>query len=100
LKWDQRQVVAESTNPTGCRVVTLTINTASNEVDEVDRNGSVKGCQIGNVQVPKLDKPRVSRLVDGLLAARPYFEKKRKDASETLSADYTLAAKKILEGIK
>jgi hypothetical protein len=100
LKWDDRQVVAEELVPSGCRIVTITINLVSKEVDEVDRNGTAKGCNLVIGQIPNLDKPVVSRLVHGLSAVRPYYAKRQEEGRKMLDPAYTQVMKRIGDGAK
>ncbi len=91
IKWDQTEVLME--DDVRCRVSTISVNLQSKEVYMITRNRDA-GCPQA-IPVPKLAKPRISRLVDGweassqahrdkTKAVQAYYSKRMQEAMKVL----------------
>lgn len=65
-RWDGQSIDAVPLNSTGCRINQLSLNFETQEFFEIARNNTSGDCEtmLGDT-IPRLDKPRVSRIVDG-----------------------------------
>lgn len=65
-RWDGQSIDAVPMNSTGCRINQLSLNFETQEFFEIARNNTSGDCEtmLGDT-IPRLDKPRVSRIVDG-----------------------------------
>ncbi|WP_037454220.1 hypothetical protein [Sinorhizobium fredii] len=65
-RWENDQIDAVPYNSTACRINQLSLNFATKEYFEIARNNTAGDCDTGlGVKLPRLDKPRVSQIVDG-----------------------------------
>lgn len=65
-RWEGQSIDAVPINSTGCRINQLSLNFETQEFFEIARNNTTGDCEtmLGEA-LPRLDKPRVSRIVDG-----------------------------------
>lgn len=65
-RWEGQSIDAVPLNSTGCRINQLSFNFETQEFFEIARNNTSGDCEttLGDT-IPRLDKPRVSRIVDG-----------------------------------
>lgn len=65
-RWEGQSIDAVPLNATGCRINQLSLNFETQEFFEIARNNTAGDCEtmLGST-IPRLDKPRVSRIVDG-----------------------------------
>jgi peptidoglycan hydrolase-like protein with peptidoglycan-binding domain len=76
VSWGADEIVARGGGK--CRTTLLTLNMNSNEVYEVTRNNETKECREEEFfSLPRLDKPRIARLVPGWKVTRDFWEKRR-----------------------
>ena len=85
ISWSNTEVVAQS--KTDCRTSILTINNSSKEVFEVTRINNAKGCDLGLVTIPALDKPRISRMLPGWKISYNFWQDRKKAASMFLNSE-------------
>lgn len=91
-KWNDEEVTADTSG--GCRVATLIINTKEKEVTSITRNYNESACEITpGKSFPKLDKPRISRLVGGYEISRDYDLKQGEKRSKAFNPEYMKAVK-------
>ena len=65
-RWDGQSIDAFPMYATGCRINQLSLNFGTQEFFEIARNNTSGDCEtMLGVTIPRLDKPRVSRIVDG-----------------------------------
>jgi hypothetical protein len=65
-RWDGQSIDAVPMNSTGCRINQLSLNFETQEFFEIARNNTSGDCEtMLGVTIPRLEKPRVSRIVDG-----------------------------------
>jgi len=85
IRWEGKQIDAvPNTSPTACRTNTLSLNFDADEFYEIARN-KTDACDIGGVSLPKLDRPRVSQIVDGGEIFDSEFNRLKAEAFEYLS---------------
>ena len=65
-RWEGQSIDAVPINSTGCRINQLSLNFETQEFFEIARNNTTGDCEtmLGEA-LPRLEKPRVSRIVDG-----------------------------------
>ncbi|MDA7430194.1 hypothetical protein PGB28_17160 [Primorskyibacter aestuariivivens] len=65
-RWEGQSIDAVPMNATGCRINQLSLNFETQEFFEIARNNTAGDCDtmLGGT-IPRLEKPRVSRIVDG-----------------------------------
>lgn len=88
-RWQDDQIEAVPLQPASCRINQLSFNFAAKEFFEISKNGTGEDCetQLG-VTLPKLEKPRVSRIIDGQEIIRGEFERISQEAYTFLSSDF------------
>jgi len=65
-RWEGQLIDAVSSNSTACRTNQLSLNFATQEFFEIVRNNIAGNCEtMLGVTLPRLEKPRVSQIVDG-----------------------------------
>ena len=65
-RWEGQSIDAVPLEATGCRINQLSLNFETQEFFEITRNNTSGDCETRlGVTIPRLDKPRVSRIVDG-----------------------------------
>jgi hypothetical protein len=86
-RWGNGVIDAVSANKGACREVSLNLNFKTKEFFETTRNTD-KPCEILNVKFPKLEKPRLSQVVNGEKIFETEFGKIREKAFSYLSSDF------------
>ncbi|TPN46364.1 hypothetical protein [Mesorhizobium sp. B1-1-7] len=75
-RWDGNQIDAVPYENTACRTNQLSLNFTTKEFFEIARNNTAGDCETGlGVTLPKLEKPRVSQIVDGGKIADAEFKR-------------------------
>ncbi len=70
-------------------------------VTQTVTNNSAEGCEtVLGATLPKLEKPRVVRLVDGFGVSYAYFQERKKTASEYVSSCTRELFDKLAEAAK
>lgn len=88
-RWENSQISATPYNNTACRINELSFNFITKEYFEIARNNSAGDCQTAlGFSVPKLEKPRVSQIVDGNDIIDAEFKRINKESYDFLSSDY------------
>lgn len=65
-RWDGGLIDAVPVDDTGCRTTQLSLNFETQEFFEIARSNMAGDCEtVLGVTIPRLEKPRVSRIVDG-----------------------------------
>jgi hypothetical protein len=96
-EWTDSTIRASPINQSGCRVTTLDFNFQNKEFYEIARNNKGE-CKLPLGQsLPKLDKPRISQIVDGNAIARREFAGIKRKAYSYLSSDYRKKVESFLE---
>lgn len=87
-RWDGNQIDAVPNNPSsGCRINTLNLNFETKEFFEIARNQAGE-CEVLGTSMPKLDRPRVSQILDGKEIISTEFANLKKTAYEVLSSEF------------
>lgn len=74
-RWDGQLVDAVPVNDTACRTNQLSLNFETQEFFEIARNNTVGDCEaMSGTTLPRLEAPRLSRIVDGRDIVRAEFE--------------------------
>jgi hypothetical protein len=89
-RWENGEIEAIPSSPKGCRINQITFNFRTKEFFEIARNNSDGDCKIGS---PRLDKPRISQIVDGDPIQDEQFSKIRKEVFDYYSSDFRFIAK-------
>jgi hypothetical protein len=88
-RWDEQQIDAVPLQNTACRTNQLSFNFATNEFFEIVRNNTVGDCETGlGVTLPKLDKPRVSQIVEGDKIISSEFKRLGDEAASYYSSTF------------
>ena len=74
-RWEGQSIDAVPINATGCRINQLSLNFETQEFFEIARNNTSGDCETRlGVTIPRLEQPRVSRIVDGREIVSAEFE--------------------------
>lgn len=75
IRWEGQQIDAVPLNTAGCRINQLSLNFETQEFFEIARNNTEGDCEtiLGDT-LPRLEAPRVSRIVDGREIVREEFD--------------------------
>ncbi|NVK48032.1 MAG: hypothetical protein HWE33_17230 [Rhodobacteraceae bacterium] len=97
-RWEDQQIDAvPMTNTTGCRTTQLSLNFKTQEFFEIARNNSVGDCETAlGVTFPRLEKPRVSQIVDG----REIVDAEFKAINEEAFTYYSSAFRARIDALK
>lgn len=92
-QWEGQLIDAVPMNNTACRTTQLSLNFETQEFFEIARNNTTGDCQtMLGVTLPRLEKPRVSQIVDGREIVDAEFEAIRKDAFTFFSSAFRARA--------
>jgi hypothetical protein len=80
ISWTKDEIVARHSG--NCRTSLLTLNLNSHEVFDTTRNNETKRCREVALTLPRLDKPRISRLVPGFKTTWNFWQERRKVTRE------------------
>jgi hypothetical protein len=87
-RWDKHVIEAAPTSELGkCRTSTLSLNFKTKEFYQITKNAG-GDCDILGVKMPKLDKPRISQIVDGKDIVQQEFRKIQETAYGYLSSEF------------
>lgn len=89
-RWEGDEIDAVASNPTKtprCRANHLNFNFRTKEFYEITRNDG-GSCDVLGSELPKLDKPRVSQIVDGEEIFNREFRALRQKAFDVLASDF------------
>jgi hypothetical protein len=94
-RWEGDQIDAIPLIAEGCRINQLSFNFKTKEFYEIARNNKQGDCKIGDITLPKLEKPRVSEIVDGEPIHREVFARIRRESLEYFSAEFRSQVKAL-----
>lgn len=97
IKWTTTEILAESGSESDCRRETLRLNQPADEVTSITTNNTAAACELLGDELPKLEVPRVVRLVDGFEPTNGYFSERRKNASEYTASEFRSKLKSARE---
>ena len=86
ISWSGGEIVARDSG--NCRTALLNLNLNSHEVYETVGNNRTKACGGPISTLPKLESPRITRLVPGFKRSYDFWRERRKLASEYLNPRY------------
>ena len=95
ISWTNAEVVAQG--GTECRAFILTLNILNNEVFQITRNKTEKGCEFGASKIPLLEKPRITRLIPGFKLSFEFWKKRKKATLKYLNSE---VQEKLISQIK
>lgn len=88
-RWENNQIDAVPLQATGCRINQLSLNFTTKEFFEIARNNSSGDCEtVLGVSIPRLEKPRMSQIVDGRDIVDAEFKRINEEAFSYLSSDF------------
>ena len=85
MSWTDSEVISQAGSK--CRSTIMTINIKNNEVFQITRNKG-NDCDVGIAKFPKLEKPRISKLIPGYKFSYEFWSNRKKEARKYLSSDY------------
>ncbi len=86
ISWTDSEVISQADGV--CRSTIMTINVKNKEVFQITRNMDSNDCDLGIVTLPKLKKPRISRLVPGWQLSWDFWENRRTQTMKFLNPDF------------
>ena len=87
ISWTDNEVISRPYSTDECRSTVLTINTASEEVYEITRNNNQEECKFGDLfELPPLEQPRITRLVEGFDTTFAFWKERRKANQEFMNS--------------
>lgn len=87
-RWGEETIEAsQEAGEDQCRNVTLTLNFKTKEFFQITTNGS-KPCSVLGTSVPRLTRPRVAQLVDGMKVQIDFYAQRRKERGPIVSQAY------------
>lgn len=96
-RWENDQIDATPYNNTACRINQLSFNFATKEFFEIARNNTSADCEtVLGVTLPRLEKPRVSQIIDGKDIVAAEFKRLNDEAN----GYYSSAFRKRIGSIK
>lgn len=88
-RWENNQIDAVPLREAGCRTNQLNLNFETQEFYEIARNNTEGDCDTGlGASFPRLEKPRISQIVDGRDIVDAEFRKIGDEAYEYLSSEF------------
>ena len=97
-RWEENQIDAVPLDNTACRTTQLTFNFETNEFFEIARDNTAADCETSlGVTLPRLEKPRVSQIVDGREIIGAEFKRIRDEANSYLSSTFR---KRVTEALQ
>ena len=97
-RWEENQIDAVPVENNACRTTQLSFNFETNEFFEIARNNKAGDCETSlGVTLPRLEKPRVSQIVDGREIIGAEFKRIRDEANSYLSGTFR---KRVMETLK
>lgn len=96
-RWEGRQIDATPMDTDGCRISQLNLDFEADEYFEVARNNGAGDCETSlGVTLPRLEKPRVSQIIDGQELIHEEFNKIAREAYSFLASEYRARIDKAL----
>lgn len=87
-RWGEETIEAISeANEDQCRTLSLSLSFKTKEFFYITKNGS-KDCDVLGTKMPRLEKPRVGQLVDGLKIQSEFFAKLKEENGKLLSSAF------------
>jgi hypothetical protein len=97
IRWEDQLIDAVPMTNTGCRTTQLSLNFKTQEFFEIARNNSDEDCETAlGVTFPRLEKPRVSQIVDG----REIVDAEFKAINEEAFTYYSSAFRARIDALK
>lgn len=88
-RWEGQLIDAVPLNNSACRTTQLSLNFETQEFFEIARNNTAGDCEtVLGVTLPRLEKPRVSRIVDGREIINGEFEAIREETFTYFSSSF------------
>lgn len=88
ISWTDNEVISRPYRTDKCRSTILTINTVSQEVYEITRNNNQEECKFGDLfELPPLEQPRITRLVDGFDTTYAFWQERQKIPREFMNSE-------------
>lgn len=88
-RWEGQVIDAVPINDTACRTTQLSLNFETQEFFEIARNNTAGDCETSlGVSLPRLEKPRVSQIVDGREIIQAEFDAISRETYSFLSGDF------------
>ena len=89
IRWEENQIDAVPLDNSACRTTQLSFNFETGEFFEIARNNTAGDCETSlGVTLPRLEKPRVSEIVDGRGIISSEFRRIRDEAGKYLSRTF------------
>ncbi|MCO6389394.1 hypothetical protein [Aliihoeflea sp. 40Bstr573] len=88
-RWENDQIDAVPLDAHRCRINQLNLNFATDEYFEIVRNNTAGDCETAlGVALPRLERPRLSQIVDGRDIVNAEFQRLDDEAYGYLSSDF------------
>ncbi|WP_274628124.1 hypothetical protein [Arvimicrobium flavum] len=88
-RWENNQIDAVPYEATGCRINQLSLNFTTEEFFEIARNNTSGDCEtLLGVTLPRLEKPRMSQIVEGKDIVDAEFKRINEEAFGFLSSSF------------
>lgn len=88
-RWDGNQIDAVPNENTACRTNQLSLNFATKEFFEIAKNNTAGDCETTlGVTLPRLQKPRVSQIIDGSKIVDAEFKRINEEAYSYMASDF------------
>lgn len=98
-RWDGQQIDATPYNSAACRINQLIFNFETKEYFEIARNNTSADCELAlGVTLPRLEKPRVSQIVDGQDIINAEFKRLNDEAFGYYSSDFRARVGRLQKG--
>ena len=97
-RWEENQIDAVPLDNRACRTTQFSFNFETTEFFEIARNNTAGDCETSlGVTLPRLDKPRVSQIVDGREIIGAEFKRIRDEVNGYLSSTFR---KRVAEALQ
>lgn len=97
-RWEGDQIDAVPFNATACRINQLSFNFATEEFFEIAKNNTEGDCETTlGVTLPRLERPRISQIVDGREIVDAEFKRISDEAFSFLSSDFRARVEAVAE---
>jgi len=98
ISWSKNEIVSTSNGE--CRITMLTLNSKANEVYEITRNNDSEGCKSFLAELPKLEHPRVARLVEGFETTYAYWRERNDKSSNYMNSVFAETVKALMPSVE
>lgn len=97
-RWEDDRIDARPLKEGKCRIPELRLNFASDEFYEITTNAPEGKCDLPlGGSLPKLEKPRISQIVDGDPIVRAEFDKIKNETYQYLSSEFRAKAQAVFD---